>query len=160
MSKLKLFTFFIIAIAAIITGGCSEEDPIAPGTHFNPYGIVFRDEAKTVFMKIFEGVADPAKNTEFTAPLGDISEGFTASFLDSEGKETAPPEGKVFAFVIDDPSVAEVWQHEGEEGDYEFHLRGLKEGETFIEFKVMHNDHSDYRSGKIKVKAIPDPDGE
>ena len=51
--------------------------------------------------------------------------------------------------------MLEVWQHEGEEGGFEFHLRGLKIGVTEIEFFILHNGHSDYRSGLFPVVIEP-----
>ena len=47
--------------------------------------------------------------------------------------------------------MVEVWQHPGEEGGYEFHLRGKKSGETTIEFKVNHDGHADFTSGDVKI---------
>ena len=56
------------------------------------------------------------------------------------------------SWEFDDPEIAGIWQHEGEEGGFEIHLQGLKEGETHIEFFVMHEGHADYRSGKFPIR--------
>ncbi|MDX1702450.1 MAG: hypothetical protein R3250_17610, partial [Melioribacteraceae bacterium] len=65
-----------------------------------------------------------------------------------------PPEGEeqILAWEFDDPEIAGIWQHEGEEGGFEIHLEGLSEGETHVEFFIMHEGHADYRSGKIPVR--------
>jgi len=141
----SLFTIFTFTTAC-------EDDPIAPQEeHLEAIGMVFYDSGIEV-ARIIRGVtADTLK-----APLGGLSEHYEIKFIDENENEFDPPstEYQTLAWEFEDATIANIWQHEGEEGSFALHLQGLLVGETNIEFFVMHNDHNDYRSGKIPVKVI------
>jgi hypothetical protein len=85
---------------------------------------------------------------------GGMTSHLDVKFIDENEKIINAPdtEHHNLDWEIDDPTIAGIWQHEGEEGSFEIHLEGLKEGETMIEFFVMHEGHADYRSGKFPVR--------
>ena len=141
----SLLTIFIFATAC-------EDDPVAPQEeHLKAIGMVFYDSGIEV-ARILRGVTSDT----LKAPLGGLSEHYDIKFIDENENEFDPPstETQTLAWEFDDSAIADIWQHEGEEGSFAFHLQGLLVGETNIEFFVMHNDHNDYRSGKITVKVI------
>jgi len=153
---LKICSFLITAFLLIALYGCSKDDPVTPQEeHFEAIGMYF----STSGIKLAQILRGETTDT-LVAPLGGLSDHINIQFFDENENIIDPPsdEDKHLDWAIDDESVVEVFQHEGEEGGYEFHLRGLKEGVTNIEFFVVHVDHNDYRSGKIPVKVVSDED--
>ena len=143
-----LFSVFLIAIT-VVNIGC-EEDPVAPQEeHLKAIGMAFYSSGIEVARILRGETAD----TLF-APLDTLSNHLDVKFFDEDENIIDPPtEHQTLSWEIVDPTIANIWQHEGHEGTFGFHIRGLKIGETEIEFFVMHNDHSDYRSGQIPVKV-------
>ncbi|HSL90823.1 MAG TPA: hypothetical protein VK870_16085 [Ignavibacteriaceae bacterium] len=132
---------------------CSD-DPVTPQEdHFEAEGIVFLQSGIKI-AEIFRGVTT---DTLF-APEGALSAGIDVKFYNSNKEmiDAPDPVEQSFAWQIDNPALVEVWQHPGEEGGYEFHLRGLADGTTQIEFFIMHEGHADFRSGKITVAVEHD----
>ncbi len=147
----------ILSLISILlfTVACNE-DPIAPQeTHLKAIGMVFYTSGIEV-ARIMKG----ATNDTLSAPTNGLSDHYDIQFIDEDEKIIPPPSSatKTLAWEFDDNSIADVWQHADEQGAFEFHLKGLQTGETNVEFFVMHNDHSDFRSGKIPVK-IEDKSG-
>lgn len=148
--KKKVILILSLITILLFTASC-EEDPIAPQEeHLKAIGMVFYTSGIEV-ARIIKGVTSDT----LTAPTGGLSDHIDIKFIDEEEKEFSPlsTATQTLAWEFENNSIADVWQHEGEEGSFEFHLKGLETGETNVEFFVMHNDHSDYRSGKIPVKV-------
>lgn len=152
----KLFLFLLTII--VFVSGClfddEKSDPDAPQQdHFEAEGIVLI-ESGVRFFSMYRGVIDTAvgKVDTLVVPVG-MTPHWKIKFLDSEGKEIDPPDdkNKSFGWVISDPSLVEVYRHDGQV--WEFHLNGLAVGETDIEFRVMHNDHYDFHTLKIPVSV-------
>ena len=150
---LPLFVFIIFLL-----NSCSEEHSHGPGEHFEAEGALFLDGSRAPYLQIFRGQVDPAFKTTFKAPLNNLSDAFIVKFLDADKKEKNPPTDPSvrLTWKIANTDIVEVYQHEGEEGGYEFHLRGKKTGTTTIEFYLTHGDHSDYRTGTIPVEVVKD----
>ncbi|HSW56475.1 MAG TPA: hypothetical protein VLH59_15430 [Ignavibacteriaceae bacterium] len=145
LTSLFLFSLFFIS--------CSD-DPVTPQEdHFEAEGIVFLESGIKI-ADIFRGVTI---DTLF-APKGGQTSGIGVKFYNSNKEMINPPNSaeQTLAWEIDNPNLVEVWQHPGEEGGYEFHLRGLVEGVTQMEFFIMHEGHADFRSGKIIVTVEHD----
>lgn len=152
----------VMSAVALVLSSCSDEDaPIAPeAEHFEAIGLVIYSSGIEV-ASILRGVTDDT----LIAPEGALSDHYEVRFYDDDENVIDAPEqteDTYFDWTIDDPEVAEVWQHAGEERAFEFHLRGLEVGETQIEFFVKHIDHSDYRSGKfpLRVESVAGTHGE
>jgi hypothetical protein len=145
----KIILLFTLIAIVSFTGACSE-DPIAPQEeHVKAIGMVFYSSGIEV-ARISKGVTEDT----LKVPLGGLSDHFDIKLIGEDEKEFDPPstDSQYLSWEFGDPLVADIWQHEGEEGSFAFHLKGLQSGETSVEFFVMHNDHSDFRSGKIPVK--------
>ncbi len=142
--------FIIIAgIFSVLLLSCGEENPLPPAEdHFEAEGMVFL-QSGIIVASIFRGVTSDT----LIAPAGGRSDHFNVKFYDENQNVIDPPSGSdhTLAWDIDNETILAVWQHPGEEGGYEFHLDGLAEGNTHLEFFLMHEGHSDYRSGKIPV---------
>lgn len=139
----------LLVISMFVFTACDDEDdPLISTTHYEPYGVRFYSSG-ILMAEIFKGVT----NDTLEVHEGETGDHLKMVFLDEDKAEMDPPtdEDKFFAYEIADPSIVSVWQHPGEEGSFEFHLVGNEHGETTIEVFVMHNDHPDYRSGKIPV---------
>ena len=146
------FLFNFILIAFLLIAGCAEDDPVSnQEEHFEAIGMYF----STSGIKIAQILRGETSDT-LVAPLGGLSEHIEIQFFDENENLIDPPtdDDKKLAWEIGNSNLAEIWQHEGEEGGYEFHLKGLHEGVTTIEFFVSHLGHNDYRSGNIPLKVV------
>ncbi len=147
------FPFPVLILFLLMTDcGNEKRNPIAPQhDHFNAEGIVLIDSGVR-FFRMFRGQIDTAvgKVDTLIVPIG-LTSHWEIKFLDDNETEIDPPGNinKRFGWAIADPSLLEVYQHEDDE--WEFHLRGKKEGDTSIEFRVIHNDHTDFRTLPIPV---------
>jgi hypothetical protein len=137
-----------IVILSLTLNGCSD-DPITPQEdHFEAEGIIFLQSGIKI-AEIFRGLTT---DTLF-APIDTMTSGIDVKFYDPDKAVIDPPNDPeiTFAWEIDNINIVDVWQHPGEEGSFEFHLEGLAEGSTQIEFFILHEGHADFRSGKISV---------
>jgi hypothetical protein len=154
MKKYRI-TILIISLISIIFFSCNEEDAPLPAQedHFEAEGIVFM-ESGIIIAEIFRGVTD---DTLF-APKGGLSSHTNIKFYDANKQIINPPDvsKQTLAWEFVNNTIASVWQHPGEEGSFEFHLKGLAVGATQMEFFVMHEGHADFRSGKITVVVKDD----
>lgn len=142
--------FINVLIAVFLLSACDSDDPIQPhDDHFEAVGTIIYDATGAVAVSILRGVT----NDTLFVEAGQLSDHLTVKFYDDNEAVINPPDNEdhYLGFEIGDPSIAETYQHPGEEGGYEFHLRGLKSGSTKIELFIYHVDHRDYRSGQIPV---------
>ncbi len=127
--------------------------PVHVGGEFEAEGLVII-ESGVRFFRYFQGEIDSGEGrvSELMAPIG-MTPHWRIMFLDEHGDEIDPPDYPEFTFgwTIADPDVVEVVQDEGDEGLFEFHLRGLKGGETTIVLKVEHDGHTDFSTQPIPV---------
>ncbi len=146
-----LFIVSLCIIPLFLTGCADEDDPLVPEEHFKAIGMVF----ETSGIRIASILRGETGDT-LLAPLNDLSDHIEVRFYNNDEELIDPPQDNTqykLSWSIDDEAIAEVWQHEGEEGVFEFHLRGLQAGMTEIEFFIMHGDHNDYRSGKLPLRV-------
>ena len=147
--------YFSLVISAVATfTGCSDDDPLSSQeSHFEAEGLVIVDSGIR-FFRYFQGKIDTSGTNpgHLEAPLG-LTNHWSIRFLDAGGNEIAPPDdpNSRFTWTIADPAILEVFQDKGDEGDFEFHLRGLKPGKTNITLEVTHVDHVDFRTIPIPV---------
>jgi len=144
----------MVATMTLLTA-CGEDDPMSSQEeHFEAEGLVLVDSGIR-FFRYFQGQIDSAgdNTAHLEAEVGELTSHWSIRFLDGSGNEIAAPNDPDtrFTWVIADPTVVEVFQDPGDEGDFEFHLRGLKAGETTIILEVTHVDHADFRSIPIPV---------
>lgn len=148
--KIIYYIFLTILIISIIS--CSESDPSEPHhEHLEASGLVLIKSGQR-FFKIFRGeIVSDTKKLE--VPLGELTDHYSIKFLDEDGEEFDPPTDpdKSLSWGIEDESIVEVYQEK--QGDWEFHLKGLKVGTTTIELRVLHLDHIEFRTPKIQVEV-------
>lgn len=143
----------ILFLSLLFTISCSDNNPTEPEDHFQPEGWVFINGASQRFMQIFQGKFSVGSDTLFTVPNGENTDHISIKFLDSKGIEIDPPTDKDKKLSWDIMDTTIVWLERHDDEEWEFHLEGKKTGETEIQFYIMHNGHSDVRSGYIKVKV-------
>jgi hypothetical protein len=141
----------LLALVAVSLGlfACSDEDnPTSDQMeHFEAYGmIVYQSGAKVLD---YFGPDYDAGTTMIDDTLK-IDQGLTphyeVRFYDPDRNVIDPPTDadKSFGAEFAPSTAAELWWHEGEEGTFEFHIRGLEAGFATVEFQVLHGDHADF----------------
>jgi len=148
LKNISLFLLLITSFAFLSCG--KKEDPLSsPEDHFQAIGLAVLDASGKIIVKILRG---ETSDTLYAA-VNYRSDAFFVEFYDRNEKLIEPPKSKnqILTWKIDNESIVKVYQHEGEEGGYEFHLDGLRVGTTLIEFFLEHDGHNDFRSGKIPV---------
>lgn len=142
------YVILFIHITLLGINSCTENDPIAPiEVHFDAEGLLITESGITI-ASIFRGITTDT----IEVPAGGRTGHYKVRFYDKNQNVIDPPsDGKTLGWEINDTSKLGVYQHPGEEGDFEFHLDGKTVGTTFIEFFILHEGHADYRSGKIPV---------
>ncbi len=146
--------FILVSILALVlfSAGCDDEDnPVENHEHhFDAEGIFF-ESSGIVLAEIFQG----STTDTLYAEAGELSSHIEVMFYDKDKNELEPPtdEDKSFSWEIADTNIVTLWQHEGEEGSFEFHLNGKTAGTTTAEFFILHGSHSDFRSGEITIKV-------
>ena len=151
LKAIKLLFVLFSFVGVLFYSGCSDDDPVAPAEdHFEAIGVYLSTSGIKV-ASILRGVTSDT----LVAPAGGLSDHLEVQFYNEDEEIIDPPTSSdhSLAFEIGDTSIAGIFQHEGEEGGYEFHLRGKKAGVTYIELFIMHEDHSDFRSGEIPVRV-------
>lgn len=145
----KSIIFSVLLFSALFLFGC-KDDPVTPQEdHFEAIGTIIYDATGAQAVSILRGETSDTLFIE----NGVLSDHFDLKFYDDNENIVDSPtsENISLGHEIGDTEIAEWWQHEGEEGGFEFHLRGLKAGETTLELFIKHEGHNDYRSGKIPV---------
>jgi hypothetical protein len=151
---LKIINICLISILslAILSSSCDDYSH-SHSEHFAPEGWLFIDGSGSRFIQIFRGKFISGSSTEFLVPLDGNTDHLKIKFLDKNEKEVEPPKSSEYTlrWEISDNSIVDVERHGNHE--WEFHLKGLTEGTTTIQFHVMHGGHSDVRSGFINVRV-------
>lgn len=151
-NKFLLSGFIFLFVSLFFFNGCKDEhDPLSPHEdHFEAIGMLVYDASGKQVAKILRGVtADTLKGI-----VGATSDHFTVKFYNEQEKVVDAPKDPdlKFNFVVEDKSVSTIWQHPGEEGGFEFHIKGIKAGKTHVEFFIEHEGHNDYRTGKMPLQ--------
>jgi hypothetical protein len=156
--KSIILVLIISALTIFSLTSCDEESsPLQPQEeHFEAVGLVVTQSG----IRIVDYFA-PDYNPNVTA-INDtirISQGLNphmeVKFYDINKNVIDPPTDadKSFGAWFENPAVTELWWHSGEEGSYEFHMKGLQEGETRLKFQVLHAGHADFETLPIVVQV-------
>ncbi|MCE2502673.1 MAG: hypothetical protein J4G05_01245 [Chlorobi bacterium] len=141
-SRIKLV--LIPVLVSFLFHSC-EENPVVEEEHADPVGLVVSSGG--VELVRIEGANVTG---EFEVTEGVLSPHFKLQFIDKDGDLFVPTDADSSPeAIVGDPTVLEVVRDEP--GDWDFHLRGLKEGTTTIKLAIKHGDHNDYESPEITV---------
>lgn len=138
-----------ISLSVILFTSCGDDDPVTPQEeHFEAIGTVIYDATGAEVLRILRGVTS---DTLF-AEINILSDHYNVKFLDEDEKVVNPPVDDETTMGLDITDTNLLAFEQDEPGAFEFHLQGKAAGTTTIEIKILHNGHSDYRSGLIPVK--------
>ena len=150
MSRIIAFAFAVLFIFS-----CKEDHVHEPGEHIEAEGLVILDENDSVKVKIFRGIIDKSYGEKLIAVINSTSNPLRIKFLNNLQHIIEPPTAPEYKLVweISDPSIAEIQLYEKDNNKFKFTTTGLKIGESSVEFKLLHNDHTDFRSGSIPLET-------
>lgn len=152
-----LVLFTTISILFLINGCKEESNPVTPPSeHMDIEGWVIRDATSKPILVVWQGVIQSLWNgvrmsDTLYAPENSMTDHYSIKFLNDDKEMFNPPTSSdySFGFNIADTSVLGIYQHSSTE--YEFHLKGKKEGKTTLELVINHLGHVDARTPKIPV---------
>ncbi|MBD3225237.1 MAG: hypothetical protein GF313_10940 [Caldithrix sp.] len=139
-------------VASLILYSCSESTDPHSDDNEHARGIGIRITSSGQSVVEYEG--DGTLTGALTVAEGDLSVPYMFMLIDEDGEAYTPEEDHhELRFEVADTTVTTVWQHEGEEGGFEFHLQGKNQGETTVVFSVYHEDHPDFVSRDIPAQV-------
>ena len=148
----------LMAMFSLGMVSCSDDDdPVSsPANHFDAVGfLIYASGVKVLdYFGPDYGAGDNVALLDTLRASQGLNPAWSAKFYNTDTVEIDPPTDadKSLAAVFTDPTVAEIWFHPGEDGDFDdFHLRGLKAGTTTVKFQVMHVGHTDFTTLPIPV---------
>ncbi len=158
MFRNTLLIIFVLTLAFSFVGCDDDNDITGQEEHFDAVGIIIQQSGVIVldyYGPDYQAGDDIAYLDTLQLSLG-LNPHWKAYFYDEDGEQIDPPltpdEGGHQTFAATFTSeLAELWWHEGEDGAFEFHIRGLESGSCTVEFNVMHEGHSDFTTLPIPV---------
>jgi hypothetical protein len=150
IKNIKILLIVVSFIGILFNEGCTEDDPVIPQEeHFEAIGVYLSTSGIEV-LSILRGVT----NDTLVVQADSLGDGLVVQFYNEAEQIIDPPTGgQTLGFEVGDTSVVDIFQHTGEEGGFEFHLQGMNPGSTYIELFILHEMHSDFRSGQIPVRV-------
>ncbi len=146
-----------LALTSLIIG-CGDDKVTQQEEHFRAVGIIIKQSGIIVldyYGPDYRAGDSVAYLDTLRASIG-LNPHWDMYFYNEDGEEIDPPltpnEGGHQTLAASfTPGIAELWWHEGEEGGFEFHLRGLESGNCKAKFNVMHEGHADFTTLPIPV---------
>lgn len=139
----------IALVAGMVVVACS--NPVAPGAHVRPAGMIIRAGADTVVHVVGTTVTG-----ELTVQAGQQTAPLTVHFLDGAGNEITPPQGYYLNVEVQTAGVA-AWT-QNTPGEFAGRLQGVAAGTTTLEFQWVHGPvgggHVDER---FSIQAVVTP---
>lgn len=150
MNKLLIARIsLLLVILGLGISSCSDNPVVPDDEEIEAAGLVVLDNGMEI-VRAEKGIV----TGQFEVKRGSISGHYTLNFLDENGDilvitdpDYTPGE------TIADPSVAEIVRDEP--GEWNFHIRGLKEGSTTIRLTIKHGGHDDFISPEIPIIVTP-----
>lgn len=148
MKIYSIYSVILFVLAAFLTN-CSDNSVESDGDHADAVGLRIVSSGVTIVSYI----RDSAIEGNIEVEASELSGPMNIEFYDDEKEDWFTPDAEHYLLTIEisDTTIADYWQHEGEEGGYEFHIRGKKAGNTNAVFKLIHDDHPDFVSKEIPI---------
>lgn len=127
------------------------DNPVSPGEHIKPNGIVIRDGATAVVQ-----VAGTTVTGALTVQAGVQSPALTVHFLDGGGNAITPPQGYYLNVVTAAPGIA-TWV-QATPGEFGGRLQGVAAGTATLEFQWVHGAvGSGHPDAAFEIDAVVTP---
>lgn len=164
-TKFPIILFALLFVTAALLAGCDNPAGNDDEEHTDPHGLELVHDGEVIFEYVEgEGV------TEHSPLHYHVGEEylFEVHFLDEEGDHIHGEdlgEGYSLDWDIENEDILEIHQHD-EDGRWNFHLEGLAEGGSKVQFLLDHGDHSDLSTpgigeeNAIEFHIDADDDGE
>jgi hypothetical protein len=142
-------TLMLLFISLLFFTYCSDNSTGPDDEHADAVGMRIVSSGVTIVSYIRDG----ALTGHIEAEAGEMTGHMDIEFYDDEDDEWFTPEEDHYelSIEIEDTTIAQYWQHEGDEGGFEFHIRGINEGHTHAVFSIIHDDHPDFVSREIEI---------
>jgi len=146
LNRILVLSFLIISLIA-----CNEKSSLDnESEHTEAIGLTIYYQGEPYF-KVLNAKIDTTLAPKFYLQNG-TEMLFEVKFIDEDGKEIVPTEAsKNFAWIIDDTTIAKLEFLPNEK--YKFKGKGLRLGETQIEFRLNHYDHPDFKTPKVPLEV-------
>lgn len=157
MKKYNLYsvlkTAFVLLLIVSVNISCSNSASTEEEVHQDAEGFVLKLNGDNIVEKY------PNQDLVNNFPevnVNDETALIEIFFIDDDGNEFIPDEPEVFlGFEISDSNIIEIEQHEGEL--WEFHVKGVQEGNADLTLLLMHDDHPDFESPAINISVVTPP---
>jgi len=149
---MKNFIKGFIYLQLFLLLSCSEN--IVSTEHLDAVGmrIVSSGTVLTSYIR-----SDISAFSAITVESGTQTSHLDIEFYDDESEEWTSPTNSDYTLEIDiaDTSICQYWQHDDEQGGFEFHLQGKNSGSTSSIFRILHDGHSDFESRPVSIIVNP-----
>lgn len=155
---LTLFSTLLVTACSDNPASNNEEE------HTDPAGLELVHDGNVIY-EYFDG--ELTEHSHLHYHVGEAYP-FEVHFLDEDGEHIHAEdfdEGYSLGWNIEDEDVLEIHQHE-EDGPWNFHLEGVAEGGSKVQFRLDHGDHSHLQTpaidqeNAIEFHVDADSDGE
>lgn len=146
-------TILVCVCGLLLLGISSCSDNPATATpaqeHVEAFGLVMYNSGAEI-VRYEKGIV----TGEINVAEGEDTPLLTVRFLDENGNSIPPDKiaDKAFSLKwnIANSAIANV-EHHDDDGKWNFHIAGNKEGQTSIKVQLFHNDHPDFTSKEIPI---------
>lgn len=151
MTTIKKYSALVLLLSLIAIGAnsCSDNPATPTQEHVEVFGVVIYNSGAEI-VRYEKGVV----TGEFDVAEGDDTPLLNVRFLDEQGNiiPTDKVADKAFSlrWTVANTAIADVEQH-ADDGKWNFHIAGKKEGSTSIKIQLFHNDHADFTSKEIPI---------
>src|ERR1700754_3159143 len=154
MKNIRISLALLCAALSIVLVSCGDNPADSPSEdHIEAFGFVLYNSGEEI-VRYQNGVVQGS--TEAVAdedtPL------FNLRFLDENGNiistDKLTGDEHRLRWEVSDTSIADVEQHD-DDGKWNFHITGKKEGETKIKIMLFHHDHADFTSKEVAIHVAP-----
>lgn len=143
----KLFVSFLSVLLVFLIS--CDEDSLHQEHHFEAIGTAVYDSSGEMIVSILRGVTDDTLKIPLNNSTGILSLKF---YDDHEDLVDGPDEEESsLSYESETPQIFEFYPESGSDSKYKFSLEGLSSGNSYIELLILHDGHTDYRSGQIPV---------
>jgi hypothetical protein len=142
---MKKVTLLLTLLGLVVFQACDNHVHDHDDDHAEPVGFFLRESGVNIVT-----YQNATVQGSITVQAGDETGLVSVVFIDEDGDEFTP-EGDVYSLSLETTSTNFEFEQHAEDGKWRFHVVGLQAGTGTFTLKLMHGDHSDFRSQPITV---------